>query len=310
VSAALIEVRDLQFAYGERPVLRGVELYVASGEIYGLVGADGAGKTTLLQIAAGQLRAGAGAIRVLGEQPGAPALRGRTAYMPQRFGLYPDLSVFENLHFFADLHGLRRADADRRIADLLERTGLRGFEDRRAGALSGGMKQKLALASALLSQPQVMFLDEPTTGVDPLSRRAFWQLLEGVRADGVGFLYATANMDEAERCNRVGLLGGGRIDQQGTPLALAAVKDALLVSVSGPEARSHRRSLAAFADVSLVFTVGANLHVWLRPHVALAAFRTRLREVSAQLVVNLIEPSLHDATLRELALAQPKGAAR
>ncbi len=186
---AAIEIADLRFAYGEQVVLDGVTLAVTPGEIYGVVGADGAGKTTLLQLAVGQLSPRDGRIRVLGRDATDPALRGEIAYMPQGFGLYPDLSVRENLDFFADLHGLPRTVARERIVDLLQRTDLTGFEARRANNLSGGMMQKLALACALVSRPRAMFLDEPTTGVDPVSRRAFWRLLNGVRAEGVAILY-------------------------------------------------------------------------------------------------------------------------
>jgi len=156
MSGILFAARNLRFAYDGEPVLRDIELTVAAGEIVGLVGADGAGKTTLLRIAVGQLQAGSGTITLLGKDPSDPSLRNDIAYMPQGFGLYQDLSVAENLHFFADLHGLSRGKAGKRIADLLLRTGLAGFEARRAGQLSGGMMQKLALSCALVSAPRMM----------------------------------------------------------------------------------------------------------------------------------------------------------
>ncbi len=304
MTEAAIEIADLHFAYGERPVLAGVTLRVTPGEVFGVVGADGAGKTTLLQLAAGQWLPKGGRIRVLGRDATDPALRDEIAYMPQGFGLYPDLSVQENLNFFADLHGLPRTVARERIAELLRRTGLAGFEARRASNLSGGMMQKLALACALVSQPRAMFLDEPTTGVDPVSRRAFWRLLNGVRAEGVAILYATANMDEAERCDRVGLLHAGRLDRQGTPLELTRGGAAVLVGVTGTMARRQRAALLAWPMVKLVFPVGRQLRVWLDAGGSLAEFQGRLRVLDPGLDAQPLQATLQDAALRELAMAE------
>ena len=300
---AAIQVEDLGFAYAGREVLQGVGLQVSHGEVYGLVGADGAGKTTLLRLAVGQLIPARGDVRVLNQPAASPALRSELAYMPQGFGLYQDLSVQENLDFFADLHGLERRVAQARIIDLLRRTGLNGFEGRRAGHLSGGMMQKLALACALVSQPRVMFLDEPTTGVDPVSRRAFWRLLDGVRAAGVAILYATANMDEAERCDRVGLLENGRLTRQGTPLELASGEDTVLVGITGPEARRYRQAVAALPGVRLVFPMGRQLRVWLESPGSLEDWQARLATLSPELTAERLQPALQDATLRDLALA-------
>ena len=299
-----IAIDGLGFAYRGSSVLAGVTLAVNPGEIYGLVGADGAGKTTLLQLAVGQLPPQAGRITVLGRDAVDPALRNEIAYMPQGFGLYRDLSVQENLDFFADLHGLTPVVARERIVELLERTGLAGFEARRAAHLSGGMMQKLALACALVSQPRAMFLDEPTTGVDPVSRRAFWRLLNGVRAEGVAILYATANMDEAERCDRVGLLEAGRLERQGTPLELTHSVDAQLVGVSGAMARQRREALLAWPMVQLAFPVGRQLRVWLGAGGSLTEFQARLRALDPELDAQPLQPTLQDAALRELALAE------
>jgi ABC-2 type transport system ATP-binding protein len=307
VSTLAIEARDLGFDYGGHSALTDIDLEVRSGEIYGLVGADGAGKTTLLRIAAGQLVAGTGTIRVLGQDPATPDVRGQLAYMPQGFGLYPDLSCLENLHFFADLHGLVRADADTLIADLLQRTGLAGFEDRRAGKLSGGMMQKLALACALVSRPHLMLLDEPTTGVDPLSRRAFWSLLDAVRAEGVAILYATANMDEAERCDRVGMLDRGRIAQQGTPVQLSETGDSVLLAVSGASTRSYRHQVQGLADVRFAFPIGRRLMVWLREGAGVEGLENELKKLDPGLRVETVTPSLHDIALRELATGEAEG---
>ena len=297
-----IHLHDVAFARNGQPVLQGVSLAVRSGEIYGLVGADGAGKSTLLQIAVGQLEPDAGEVRILGETFDNPVLRSRLAYMPQGFGLYPDLSVRENLEFFADLHGLSREATAQKIAALLARTGMQAFGERRAGKLSGGMMQKLALACALISDPQVMFLDEPTTGVDPVSRRAFWQLLSGVRADGVAILYATANLDEAERCDRVGMLEDGRIVREGTPLELARVDGRHELLVSGPRVREALPALRRLPGVELVFPRGRTATVWVTARTGLPAIRESVRAIDDELTVREVYPNLQETILRQLAL--------
>ena len=298
----VISVNRICFVYGDRPVLQDVSLQVEAGEILGLVGADGAGKSTLLQLLVGQLTPASGTLRVLDHQPGDPALRNNLAYMPQGFGLYTDLSIAENLGFFADLHGMPRDLANEKIADLLTRTGLTGFEERRAGQLSGGMMQKLALACALVTEPRVMFLDEPTTGVDPVSRRAFWRLLEAVREEGVAILYATANMDEAERCDRVAMLQRGRLTHQGTPLELINTGGGTLVAVNGEGVRRHREALRELNEARFVFPVGTRLNVWLYPGITLDVFRKALSERFDGLTAQQLKPTLHDAAVRDLAL--------
>jgi ABC-2 type transport system ATP-binding protein len=282
-------------------VLRDIDLRVAAGEIYGLVGADGAGKTTLLSLAAGLLRPTSGTLTLLGQDPTSAAVRDDFALMPQGFGLYPDLSCLENLHFFADLHGLDRPTANTLIDDLLARTGLKGFGHRRARNLSGGMLQKLALACALVTRPRAILLDEPTTGVDPLSRRAFWRLLDDVRAEGVAILYATANMEEAERCDRTGLLGDGRIARQGTPVELSAVSEARLVNVTGPSVRPHRRAVGQLPGVHVAFPMGTRLLVWLDAGRTLQDFERDLMAIDRDLRAEVQRPTLHDVALWELA---------
>jgi ABC-2 type transport system ATP-binding protein len=304
VNAPAVEARDLAFDYGDHRALEDIDLEVRPGEIFGLVGADGAGKTTLLRIAAGQLVALRGSVRVLGQDPTDPDVRGQLAYMPQGFGLYPDLSCVENLHFFADLHGLARDDADALIHDLLRRTGLAGFEQRRAGKLSGGMMQKLALACALVSRPRLMLLDEPTTGVDPLSRRAFWRLLDMVRAEGVAILYATANMDEAERCDRVAMIERGRVAHQGTPVELSETGVNVLLAVSGPATRPYRHRILNLAGVQFAFPIGRRLMVWLHDDDGLKGFERELAQLDPALRAERVRPSLHDIALRELAVGE------
>ena len=301
---AIVRASGLTFAYGERePVLRGVDLELAKGEVFGVVGADGAGKSTLLSLLIGQLVPASGSATVLGSPATDTRLRRRIAYMPQGFGQYLDLSIGENLEFFADLHGLDRREGERLIRDLLARTGLTEFRGRRAGQLSGGMMQKLALACALVARPQAMFLDEPTTGVDPASRRAFWQLLDQVRAEGVGIVYATANMDEAERCDRVGLLVHGRFARQGTPLDLLHDAGGALFEVSGPGARTKRGEARAIPGVQLVFPMGETLKVWLADAAGESGLRAAIARISPAYSLARLRPTLHDVALRDLALS-------
>jgi len=304
VNAPAVSARNLRFAYDGPPVLGGIDLQVSPGEIFGIAGADGAGKSTLLRILIGQLPGATGEIEVLGRPVGDAATREAIAYMPQSFGQYADLSVQENLQFFAALHGRTGTDARTLIADLLARAGLHGFEQRRAGQLSGGMMQKLALACALVSRPRAMFLDEPTTGVDPLSRRAFWQLLEGVRSEGVAIVYATANMEEAERCDRVATLEHGRLVRQGRPQDLVGAAGASLYVLTGGSARDSVPALLRQPDVDLAFPVGRRVKVWLKPAASDAAWRAALAQAAPWLEPQRATPGLHDIVLRELALAQ------
>ena len=300
---AVVRAAKLTFAYGANTVLRDVDLELAAGQVFGVVGADGAGKSTLLLLLIGQLAPASGTVTVMGRPASDTALRQRMAYMPQGFGQYLDLSIGENLEFFAELHGLDAGESRSLIGDLLSRTGLAPFRDRRAGQLSGGMMQKLALACALVSRPKVMFLDEPTTGVDPVSRRAFWQLLDQVRSEGVAIVYATANMEEAERCDRVAMLVNGSFARQGSPLELIREVEPALFEVIGPGIRAKRNDVRAAPHVRLVFPVGETLKVWLDGARDEASFRLSVAKLAPQFEVRSLRPHLHDIALRDLALS-------
>lgn len=201
------------------PALDSFDLQIEPGHLYGLVGPDGAGKTTLLRILATVLRPTSGAAQVAGfdvvRQP--EEVRSRLGYMPQAFSLYPDLSVLENLQFFADMNGVPRGKQKERVDELLNFARLTEFTSRRSENLSGGMRKKLALACALIHNPQIMLLDEPTTGVDPVSRRELWQLLARVIEQGVTILVSTPYMDEAERCDGVSIIYQGKMLISGAP---------------------------------------------------------------------------------------------
>ncbi|MBD0336234.1 MAG: ABC transporter ATP-binding protein [Cyanobacteria bacterium Co-bin13] len=209
-----IAVHHLQKSYGPVAALKGIDFAVQRGEIFGLIGPDGAGKTTAFQILAGVMAATAGEVKVLGSHPRQARLQ--LGYVTQRFSLYSDLSIEENMRYSAGLRQIPEAEFLVRSQQLLERVNLHRFRQRLAGQLSGGMKQKLALCCALVSQPAVLLLDEPTTGVDPVSRREFWDLLAAVAAEGVTVIAATPYLDEAERCSRIALIYEGEIQQLGT----------------------------------------------------------------------------------------------
>ncbi len=221
---AAIRVSKLTKHYGAVEAVRGIELDVGDGEIFGLIGPDGAGKTSTFQILAGVMEASGGNAEIFG-QP-ARAARSETGYLTQTFSLYPDLTVLENIRYIGDLRRVAPGEITERGRHYLEMFDMDRFSDRLAGKLSGGMKQKLALTCALVPQPRVLLLDEPTTGVDPVSRREFWDALAHLAAEGLTILVATPYMDEAERCHRVALMHEGTIQEMGTPAELRAGLDA------------------------------------------------------------------------------------
>jgi drug efflux transport system ATP-binding protein len=215
---AAIRVRGLVKRYGSMEAVRGLDLDVQTGEIFGLVGADGAGKTSIFQILSGVMEATSGTVELLGR----PAREARelAGYLTQAFSLYPDLSAAENLRYVGELRRLARDEIETRGRRYLTMFGMERFSDRLAGRLSGGMKQKLALACALVTEPRILLLDEPTTGVDPVSRREFWDVLVELSSQGMTILVATPYLDEAERCHRVALMHDGRVHRTGTPSEL------------------------------------------------------------------------------------------
>ncbi len=229
--AASVSDVSKRFAKSPQAALDHVSLTVRPGEITGLVGPDGAGKTTLIRILTGLLHPDSGTVAVLGAAPGARSVD--IGYMPQRFGLYEDLSVQQNLSLYAELRGLNRAERAAAFAHLLEFTDLKRFQTRLAGDLSGGMKQKLGLACALVKTPRLLLLDEPSVGVDPVSRRELWAMVQGLLGSGIAVLWATAYLDEAERCARVFLLSEGKIVFAGPPAELAKSCEGRIIRLTG-----------------------------------------------------------------------------
>lgn len=236
---------------------------VHAGEIFGLVGPDGAGKTTTLRMLAGVLSPDGGSATVAGadiaREP--EAAKARLSYMPQRFGLYEDLTVAENIRFYADVFGVSRAEREARSRQLLEAAGMSPFTTRLAGKLSGGMKQKLGLICALIHRPLVILLDEPTNGVDPVSRRDFWRILYSLLNEGIAILMSTSYLDEAERCHRVALLHQGQMLYCETPAELKRRLRGTVVSIVGHEARRIRTALGGAAGVLNAVLVGDGVHL-------------------------------------------------
>jgi ABC-2 type transport system ATP-binding protein len=241
----------------------GLSFDVRAGEIFGLVGPDGAGKTTTLRMLAGIMPPDAGQASVAGCDVVRNPERAKQAlsYMPQRFGLYEDLSVDENIRFYADLFGVRRAEQKQRSVELLQAAGMSEFRSRLAGKLSGGMKQKLCLVCALIHRPKVILLDEPTTGVDPVSRRDFWRILYELIADGVAILTSTAYLDEAERCHRVALMNQGKLLFCDTPANLKSRMGKDVLAVSAAEPRPVRSALEQADGISSLVLTGDGVHV-------------------------------------------------
>jgi len=299
----LLRVTGLTKRFGPVVALDGLDLEVAPGRLLGLVGPDGAGKTTCLRCLAGVLRPDGGEGEILGlALPGRiEAAKSRLGYMPQRFGLYSDLSVRENLEFYAQIHGLGRSGGRRRILDLLDFVGLSPFLHRPAGRLSGGMKQKLGLACALVHRPALLLLDEPTSGVDPVSRREFWALLTDMLAEGVGALVATTYLDEAERCHSVALLHQGRIMTAAEPETLRAGLAGRLVEIDLAEPARAEEVLRGLPGLVSVHRFGSALHALLGPGAWPEELRTALATAGLRVDrLEVIPPSLEDAYIAQL----------
>ncbi len=292
--------------YGQTVAVDNVSVEVRRGEMFGLIGPDGAGKTTSIRLFCGLLHPDAGAVRVFGRDPVKDhrAITAKVGYLSQRFSLYGDLSIDENIAFFAEIHGLRdyRARRDR----LLEMTQLVNFRDRLADQLSGGMKQKLALACTLVHEPEIILLDEPTTGVDPVSRREFWKLLSQFLAAGITIVMATPYLDEAERCTRVAMLDRGRLLALDEPGRLRASLTGTLLEVVVPEPRTALELLKTRAHVDNVQVFGDRLHVWSGATDADAA-RKEFDQLASVAGINVssirsITPSLEDVFISKLSV--------
>jgi ABC-2 type transport system ATP-binding protein len=301
---APVVVEEVRRSYGAIPALAGVSLEVGRGEMFGVIGPDGAGKTTMLRLICGLIAPDAGRIRVFGRDPfrARRQTTGAIGYLSQRFSLYGDLSIDENIAFFARLHGV--ADFAAKRSRLLQLTGLEPFRHRLADRLSGGMKQKLALACTLVHEPPLLVLDEPTTGVDPVSRREFWKLLGEFLAQGLTIVLATPYLDEAERCGRVALFSEGRVLALDRPPALQASLPGALLEIVVDEPRRALEVLRGALGDARVQVFGDRLHARVD---AIDARETVVRVLDAAghhgARLRAVVPSLEDVFIERLAAA-------
>ena len=301
-----IETTNLARSFGAIQAVAGLTMSVPTGRIYGLVGPDGAGKTTTLRLLCGALRPDGGQASVMGIDVARDpeGVRRRIGYMPQRFSLYGDLTVRENLLFFADVYGVPRAEQAPLLERLLAFSRLSKFQNRRADALSGGMKQKLALACTLVHEPDVIILDEPTTGVDPVSRREFWKLLSQFLDQGITILMSTPYLDEAERCHRIALLHEGEVLALDQPGRLRGSLPGEWFEVVVDNPRDAAARLAGLAGGPRTYVFGDRLHVWLdqprgaNPRGQLDAALASI--AVAPTMVRAITPSLEDVFIAKL----------
>jgi ABC-2 type transport system ATP-binding protein len=293
--------------YGSVAALKNLSCAIDPGEMFGLIGPDGAGKTTTIRLMCGLLRPDAGRLRVIGLDPVLEhrRLTDSVGYFSQQFSLYGDLSIDENIAFFAEIHGVR--DYRARRNRLLDLTQLTPFRARLASRLSGGMKQKLALACTLVHEPRLILLDEPTTGVDPISRREFWKLLSEFLAQGITIVMSTPYLDEAERCGRVALLDRGTLLALDTPAALRNTLGGILLEVVSADHRRTAELLRGWDAAVDVQTFGERAHVRLRPDVQnpAAALTSRLAAAGVAVVsVRQVPPSLEDVYIARLEEAR------
>jgi ABC-2 type transport system ATP-binding protein len=308
MSPVAVELKDLSRSFGENLAVDALSIRVQAGELFGIVGPDGAGKTTTLRMLAGVLRPSSGTAVVSGVDVVADpeGVKPHIAYMAQRFGLYEDLTVRENLDFYADLYRVPRAERPARLERLYAFSRLGEFTDRLAGNLSGGMKQKLALSCSLIHHPDVLLLDEPTFGVDPISRRELWLILHEMVAEGVTIVVTTSYLDEAERCDRVAMLNEGRILALDTPAALQASVDGRMLSIVASDARRARTILRTRPDVRSAYLFGDALHVLMGPDGREEDCVGALAEEGLSVdAIGPIQPSLEDVFMRLLTSVTP-----
>jgi ABC-2 type transport system ATP-binding protein len=312
-----ISARDLARRFGTTWAVAGIDLDVPHAQIYGFLGPNGSGKSTTIRMLCGLLVPTRGTVTVLGHSVprDSEIVRRKMGYMTQRFSLWDDLTVLENLEFMCRVYGLDRATRRDRIADRLRNYDLEAIARQRAGTLSGGQRQRLALGAATLHEPELLLLDEPTSAVDPQSRRDFWERLFALVGRGTTILVSTHYMDEAERCHRLAILDRGRISAEGEPKVLAREIDATVIEISNADFEAARRALAGLPDVRSVAQLGNRLRVLLpkRAKEPVALLRGALAAENPKASVEQVSASLEDVfvaatRLREDAV-QPERAA-
>lgn len=299
-----IITQGLSKTYGEQPGIVNIDLSVATGELFGLIGPDGAGKTTLIRLLASLLLPDSGDAWLEGRHVVRDyrAVRRMVGYMPGRFSLYQDLTVAENLEFFATLFGTTVAEGYALVKDIYQQ--IEPFAKRRAGALSGGMKQKLALSCALIHRPSILLLDEPTTGVDAVSRREFWDMLTALREHGITVLVATPYMDEAARCDRIALMQGGRILAVDRPQTITDGFNKPLFAVRADRTYQLIQDLRRLPEAAMVYPFGEHVHLIARDRLDAATVEQYLQGLNYQRIeVRPVKPTIEDYFLDLLQAA-------
>jgi len=312
MSDLAIETEGLTKRFGDVQAVSDLSLAVRRGEMFGVVGPDGAGKTTTIRLLCGILRPTSGRARVLGHDLGAglKEIKRRIGYLSQRFSLYGDLTVDENIAFFAEVHGVR--DYRRQREELLKFTRLAPSRNRLADQLSGGMRQKLALACTLIHTPDLLFLDEPTTGVDPVSRRDFYKILSSLLRSGITIFMTTPYLDEAERCTRVGLMNRGGLMAVDTPQNLKALMKGIVVEVVCEQVRLASGVLRGSPGVAEVQTFGDRLHALLHDAgVVMPALQSQLRDAGVEVASwRVVPPSLENVFISLLKTGETSNVKR
>ena len=302
-----IRAQNLTKTFGSNVAVNGLNLEVKKGELFGLVGPDGAGKTTIMRLLTAIMKPTSGEAWVEGHSilSEGEDIKEKIGYMSQRFGLYEDLTVIENIHFYADLYGVPVRERPERIKRLLSFSNLNPFTQRLAGNLSGGMKQKLGLACALVHTPEILFLDEPTCGVDPVSRRDFWRILYDLLKEQITIFVSTAYLDEAERCSRIALIHRGNILMIDEPVRIRKSLDMPMIEIASPNARAAKGIVVAIHGVISVNMYGDRLHIGMTTREVgtkvLEALQTHGVEIEGE---REIVPSLEDVFIAKLKKEQ------
>lgn len=291
----VVEINGVSKRYGKVEALNEISLQIAKGEIYGLIGPDGAGKSTLFRIMTSLIKPDKGSVKVLGFDSvnDYKEIRGRVGYMPGRFSLYQDLSVIENINLFATVFNTSLKENYRLIEDIYKQ--IEPFKNRRAGALSGGMKQKLALCCALIHKPDILFLDEPTTGVDPVSRREFWEILKRLNNEQITVIVSTPYMDEAKQCSKISLIREGKIIKTDSPEMIVADFKKDIIEVSSKNMFELLKFLRKLNSVDLAYTYGDNHHVILKDRISISDFESEIKSVGHEgLDFCCVKPTIED----------------
>ncbi len=311
---AIVIAKSIRKTFGDSVAVAELSLDVSAGEIYGLVGPDGAGKTTTLRLLCGALKLSGGQAWIAGfdVDKNPEQARASLGYLPQRFSLYEELTVLENLRFFAETRGLPAQVWKQRALDILTFVGLDAFIGRKAGQLSGGMKQKLGLAAALVHQPRVLLLDEPTTGVDPVTRQDFWLLIIRLLVEEkVAVVVTTPYMDEAMRCNRIGFMRDGRLLVEGTPAELCLPLQGQILELTGSPLSLLKRMAQGETAVLAIHPFGDRLHVRVKPGAADEVIKRLSERIASdhdlQGTVRIIEPQLEDVFMAYHAADEANG---